>query len=290
MKGFFLFCMFVVLNANFATTPEGAQAAPAAAQGPVHLASDSKLSRVDESVMKKRDYSLHKVSKYHAKINNRIMKTIATIQKAQATIKTKAADLANRLAAYGTRKMKSELELYELVDDDMKKELKPIVDKVLPQIKAKENEIREGASKLMDTFSAQLQKTLVGLQKAKEVGDKNDKAARMGIHAVGDNIVKGIDASKGSGALASKDARKIKKTAKDAQYKIAHQFHKAQREEKQILRSARTLLKTMRHKGKGFMRKLRKTAKEEYRQIFRKAKKAMLKIITKKSNSFGVDY
>lgn len=282
-----MICLFIaVINAQFATEeqvqqqqqqqpqqqqPQQQQEEEAVAPHPRKLASTNKIGRADGSILKKRERSLHKVRKYQLKVESKLGKTIALITKARNTFNTRSSALVSRLAKYGTRKLTHLVGLYNMADDDVKQQLKPMVAEVTKRIKEKEVEVAQGANKLTSTFFGVLDRTIQQLEEAKRVADANNNAANAGIHAVGDNISKGIRATQNSNQLNTRDLRKIKKTSKDAQKKIAHELHKAERKEVAILKNARAILKQMRTKGKHIFSKLRHQVKADYRELHKEA-------------------
>ncbi|EDR28264.1 hypothetical protein EDI_317210 [Entamoeba dispar SAW760] len=269
-----------MINAQF-TTQENVQepAQPAVQSRHTHIASAKKLNRVDNSILRKEARTLHKVHKYHLKINAKLDKTIAVINKARNVMRTKGEGLANRLAKYGTRKLGHLMEYYNMADDDLKQQIKPIVDGMVSAIRQKEQTVRAGIQKLVTTFYAVLDRTLKQLAYAKQVGDANNNAAKTGIHAIGDNISKGLKTKQSSFEINTHNLRKVKRISKGAEKQIAHEYHKAEKKEIAILKTARALLKQMRRKGKHVFSKLRHQAKAEYRALYRKCTKKIIKIL-----------
>ncbi|GAB1227821.1 hypothetical protein ENUP19_0359G0015 [Entamoeba nuttalli] len=289
MRSLLLLCLFVfMINAQF-TTQENVQeqAQPVVQSRHTHMASVKKLGRVDGSILRKKARTLHKVHKYHLKINAKLDKTIAVINRARNVIRKKGEGLANRLAKYGTRKLGHLMEYYNMADDDLKQQIKPIIDGMINAIRQKEQTVRFGIQKLVTTFSAVLNRTLKQLAYAKQIGDVNNNAAKTGIHAIGDNISNGLKTKQGSFEINTHNLRKVKHISKGAEKQIAHEYHKAERKEIAILKTARALLRQMRRKGKHVFSKLRHQAKAEYRALYRQCTKKIIKVLL--SQNSGIE-
>ncbi|KAL7722924.1 Uncharacterized protein QTN25_000510 [Entamoeba marina] len=226
---------------------------------------------------KKQYYSRHKIHEYHAKINAKIQKTLDTINKAMKTAKDRAELAGVKLANYGTRKVQGVMEIYNMADEDIKMEMDPIINKMKESVKSKEKETSKALNELVVSFHKVFTRTITKLEQARIVGDANNNAAKIGLKAVAENIAKGLEAVQNKKQVDTKKLRLLKKTTKDAEYNITHEFHKGERQEKEILHVARAMLKRMRHKGKRIFSDLKSKIKADYRKLFRETRKAVLR-------------
>ena len=255
----------------------------------VKVASPKKLGRAQQSIAKKETKELQRIHKFHEKINHNVEKTNELMNTAIQKSQARGKDLSSRLARYVTRKLRSIDELYKMAPAELQPQMTTLFNELKQRLQQKEVEIRRGFNMLLSQFRAILKRTAIQVQQAKEIGDKNDEASKLGITAIGENIVKGIKMSEATNTMSTKQLRTLKKTTKDAEKKIAHEFHAAEKIEKSALKDARHELRLIRNKLKSTAKELRHTAKADIRKLFNEANRKFIKMLVNHQTTIGAD-
>jgi len=250
-------------------------------QAPRRMISEKRLLRVEESIVKRREKGLRKIRKYHKKIDNRINKTLKILTKTNARVAKKASEMTEKLTSYGTRKLQHLQELIDMADEDIKDRLKPIMENVEKEMKAREKLIKVGIQQLVNVYGGVFARTSQQVVKAKQIGDANDIAAEKALHLYGDKMVEGLKGygAEGLKSVRVKELRKAKRISKDTEKRIYQTMHEAERQEVGIIKKADHLLKEMKHKARKMFAKLRRENKRAYRKLFRKASVKMMHVL-----------
>jgi hypothetical protein len=244
------------------------------------VSSVKRLHRVEGSITKEENRDLKKVHQYHLKINRKLALTINAITKARDVVVEKGQQIAARLAKYGSRKIAHVIDLYNMADDfAIKSQLKPIIRRMREKIMQREKLMKESVDKIVNALTVVLTRTMKQLQMAKFISENNNKAAKISLHAIGDNMAKGLKQTEGVKPIGTKDLRMLKHKIVSAQRRITHELHKANIKEMNILKNARGLLKTLRIKTKRVINELKHTTRKEYRNIYRKHSKMIMGVL-----------
>jgi len=297
MKSFFALCLLVMaINAQFvATTGQSLEQMQQQVQYEVQhphqmpirgrVSSVKRLHRVEGSITKEENKDLKKVHKYHMKINKKLALTINAVNKARDVVVEKGQQIAAKLAKYGSRKIAHVLDLYNMADDfAIKSQLKPIIRSMRNKMMKREKLMKESVDKIVNALTVVLTRTMKQLEMAKYISENNNKAAKISLHAIGDNMARGLQQTEGVKPIGTKDLRMLKHKIVGAERKITHELHKANNREMNILKNARGLLKGLRIKTKRVINELKHTTRKEYRNIYRKHSKMIMGVLLRQDS------
>jgi hypothetical protein len=244
------------------------------------VSSVKRLHRVENSITKEENRDLKKVHAYHLKINKKLALTIKAINKARDVVVSKGQKIAARLAKYGSRKLAHIIDLYNMAEDfAIKSQLKPIIRAMKNKMMRRERLMKESVDKIINALTVVLTRTMKQLEMAKFISENNNRAAKISLHAIGDNMAQGLKQTEGVKPIGTKDLRMLKHKIVGAQRKITHELHKANVKEMNILKNARGLLKGLRIKTKHVINELKHTTRKEYRNIYRKHSKMIMGVL-----------
>jgi len=287
MRSFFILCLFTLAFSQFATNgrrPMIQGGAPVQING--RVSSLSRLHRVEGSILKEENRELHKVHKYHLKINRKLALTIKAINMARSIVKMRSFALIDKLTKYGTRKLNHLVDLYNMAEDDyVKSQLAPIISGMKRELVKKEREVKGGISVISKSLYAILTRTMGQLEYAKRVSDANNKAAKMSLHAIGENMAKGLQDLERTRPIGTRDLRMLKHKVLQAEKKIAHELHNTNRKEITLLLNAKRIIKEMRTKAKTVINQMKHKARSDYRTIYRRASRAMMQVLLHQDNN-----
>jgi len=170
-------------------------------------------------------------------------------------------------------------------DYTIKSQLKPIIRSMRIKMIKREKMMRRSVDKIVRALMIVLNNTMRQLQTAKIISENNNRAAKMSLHAIGDNMARGLQQTEGVKPIGTKDLRMLKHKIVQAERRITHELHKANRREMSILRKARGFLKTLRIKTRRSIIELKRTTRREYRRIYRKHSRRIMAVLLKQDNN-----